>query len=103
MQITLKVFDIMECKRIFEAQGNHVFPNLQLCAGGEEDKDSCGGDSGGGLYAKVNNSLKKGRYNQVGFISWGPDWCGTAGKPGVYIKLRSYLPWILDSLCKFKK
>ena len=59
----------------------------QLCAGGEYYKDSCTGDSGGGLVRLANNA-----WVVEGLVSYGRG-CGLE-KPGVYTRVRSYLPWI---------
>ena len=48
-----------------------------MICGGERNKDTCGGDSGGPLIAHID-----GRFTLVGVTSWGPG-CGT-GIPGVY-------------------
>ena len=101
-KLLLRVFEINKCKDVYIRDGNPIYTNLQICAGGNAGKDSCGGDSGAGLVVKVNNFKKNGVFNLIGHVSWGPEKCGTAGKPGVYIKIRSYLGWILDSICKNK-
>lgn len=59
----------------------------QLCAGGEYFKDSCTGDSGGGLVRLANNA-----WVVEGLVSYGRG-CGLE-KPGVYTRVQSYLPWI---------
>ena len=97
-EINLPLFDITECKRIMTFGISNIFPSLQLCAGGKKDEDTCRNDSGGGLYTKVLRGLKRGRFNQVGILSWGSFQCGKEGHPGIYTKVRSYLPWILDSI-----
>jgi len=69
-----------------------------VCAGGEEGKDSCGGDSGGPLIIerkKANKPRKS--WTQIGLVSWGVE-CGTPGVPGVYTNVQHYLKWILDHL-----
>ena len=99
-KLVLRVYDVVKCRKIYSLDGNPVYPNLQICAGGIACRDSCGGDSGAGLVLKVNHLNKNGVFNLVGHVSWGPEKCGTAGKPGVYIKIRSYLDWILDNVRK---
>ncbi|KXJ84501.1 CLIP domain-containing serine protease B4 [Aedes albopictus] len=61
----------------------------ELCAGGEAGKDSCQGDSGGGLVA----AEKDGYWYQFGVVSWGYG-CGTDGVPGVYARVGSFIDWI---------
>lgn len=69
----------------------------QICAGGYQGKDSCGGDSGGPL-TTVNKFDELPRYIQYGIVSYGPRHCGTEGKPGIYTRVFKYMTWILDSI-----
>ena len=71
-----------------------------MCAGGEDGKDSCVGDSGSALMRekKSKNILSKGLHELIGVVSFGPRKCGTEGVPGVYTRVRSYLDWILDNV-----
>lgn len=70
-----------------------VFPDSQLCAGGEEGKDSCNGDSGSGLVLSMMTDSRL-MYKVVGLVSNGPLICGTLGVPGLYTKVSKFLPWI---------
>lgn len=59
-----------------------------LCAGYPEGgRDTCQGDSGGGLYVQA------GGWRQAGITSWG-DGCARPGKPGVYTSVASVREWI---------
>merc|ERR1712059_143836 len=65
----------------------------QICAGGEDGKDSCSGDSGGPLFMK---RVPSGEYRPsefstepnylLGIVSFGAKTCGR-GKPGVYTRV----------------
>ena len=66
-----------------------------MCAGGEIGKDSCGGDSGGGLFSKRDD----GRWEVVGIVSFGSERCGD-GTPGVYTRVSQYLQWIEQTMKK---
>jgi secreted trypsin-like serine protease len=64
-----------------------------LCAG-EEGKDSCQGDSGGGLF--VYDADDRGQtfsYRVAGVVSFGIG-CALAQYPGVYTKVTNYRDWV---------
>ncbi|CAL8070466.1 unnamed protein product [Orchesella dallaii] len=62
-----------------------------LCAGySEGGRDTCAGDSGGPLIAKMKNS---GRYEQIGITSWGYG-CAIRLNPGVFSRVTSFNYWI---------
>jgi len=63
-----------------------------LCAGGNKT-DSCKGDSGSPMLQYDSKS----RFTVAGIVSFGPSVCG-AGTPGVFTKVKSYLPWIKSVL-----
>lgn len=65
----------------------------ELCAGGEEGKDSCQGDSGGCLAAAEAD----GYWYQYGVVSWGYG-CGSKGVPGVYARVSSFTDWIKQNM-----
>ncbi|OQV13544.1 putative Prostasin [Hypsibius exemplaris] len=63
-------------------------PNLFVCAGGVEGKDSCQGDSGGPLVCLDKDNL----FYSAATVSFGDGCGGNVG--GQYTKTKSYLPWI---------
>merc|ERR1712127_93055 len=64
----------------------------QVCAGGELGKDSCSGDSGGGLYIQnTGNGRDSNPWCLIGIVSYGSKLCGN-GKPGMYTRVESFLP-----------
>lgn len=80
-----------------------LFENLvygQLCVGGEDGKDTCGGDSGGPLMNfHVNISTSEQNWYLIGVVSYGYD-CGVKGFPAIYTRTASYVPWIVSTISK---
>lgn len=68
----------------------------QMCAGGEKNKDSCKGDSGGPLMSLAN--ADKPYWYCTGIVSFGPSPCGALGFPGVYTRVSEYTDWIESNL-----
>ncbi|XP_076392709.1 uncharacterized protein LOC100882895 [Megachile rotundata] len=95
LQVQLPVVDINTCAKKYEKRVQVWYK--QMCAGGNEGKDSCNGDSGGPLQALAvyNGNVT---YVQYGIVSFGQQNCGTAGFPGVYTKVVYYMDWILDTI-----
>jgi len=69
-------------------------PSLHLCAGGEEGKDSCNGDSGGPLMARRS---KLSPWQLVGVVSGGTSRCGI-GAPGIFTRVTTFSQWIRDNM-----
>jgi len=94
----VSVTDSEKCKEVYAERGG-VLTDSQICAGGEEGKDSCVGDSGSGLMRSiVDRARSNDRWDLIGVVSFGPRLCGTKGVPGVYARVNSYLDWILDKV-----
>lgn len=80
------------CNTMYNKQNVQINDD-QICAGGEEGKDSCRGDSGGPLMAHATSN-KRAYVYLAGLVSYGPTPCGMLGWPGVYTKVASYIDWI---------
>lgn len=92
----VNVTDGQKCKEVYAKRGG-VLTDSQICAGGEKGKDSCVGDSGSGLMRSLHDPDRGvARSDLIGVVSFGPRLCGTEGVPGVYSRVESFIPWILD-------
>lgn len=98
LKVALPLADTAECAQTYEELRISLGPG-QFCAGGERDRDSCTGDSGGPIM-QMDRDLADGsaRWSVVGVVSFGPKRCGSLGWPGVYTKVHDFLPWILGKL-----
>jgi len=86
-KLAIPVLDPEECSVKF---GGFKPISTQVCAGGELGKDSCKGDSGGGLY------IQREQYRAwylIGIVSFGSKKCGS-GVPGIYTRVSEFIPWI---------
>lgn len=90
LRASMKMVPFGECKEFYS---DKLLPGM-MCAG-SGGSDSCSGDSGGPMVAKVN-----GKAILRGVVSWG-NRCGTGGFPGVYSDVVYFRSWIDDSLCQF--
>lgn len=91
LEVAVPVVAYPACKARYGAG----LPADTLCAG-EKDKDSCQGDSGGGLFVNINPSKSV----QLGVVSFG-DGCGKQDTPGVYTDVAANRGWILQTLSRF--
>lgn len=82
------------CRNIYRRLGHRIGPG-QLCAGGEDARDACPGDSGSPL---MYFDPRQRRWIVVGIVSLGTKDCGTSGVPGVYTDVHHYLDWIRRNL-----
>lgn len=97
LKLTLPLFDKEQCHRTYGNAGV-MLGHGQICAGGQKDKDSCKGDSGGPLMTMERSRDRSGRWTVVGVVSFGPLPCGMLGVPGVYTRVIDFVPWILDKM-----
>ncbi|CAG0886008.1 unnamed protein product [Cyprideis torosa] len=93
-QVQLTVVPTDDCAAIFK-RGNFgdVVDEHKLCAY-EEGKDTCGGDSGGGLFLpRPTTPGEPLKYYVIGIVAFGFR-CAEVGFPGVYTRVTDYLDWI---------
>ncbi|CAG9822463.1 unnamed protein product [Phaedon cochleariae] len=105
MKIDIPAADKSSCsERYFSLLGIDLAPT-QICAGGEPDRDSCNGDSGGPLMLPVTDrEAGAGRgssttWYAAGIVSFGIG-CGVEGWPGVYTNVVEFVPWIEEEMAK---
>merc|ERR1739848_775955 len=91
-QLDVPAISNRKCKTYLNL--NDINSRDQLCAGAEEGKDSCGGDSGGPLIKRAQIGSP---WFQTGVVSFGSSQCGT-GYPGIYTRVAAYLTWIEEKL-----
>jgi trypsin len=84
LQTVIKpMFSMADCQEAYGVA--NVNPDIQICSG-EEGRDACQGDSGGGLI--YNNQV-------IGIVSWG-NGCAFAGYPTVYTRVSEFHSWIMS-------
>lgn len=92
IKISVPVISTEKCNQTL----HNVLPN-QLCAGGD-GRDACQGNSGGPLVNSfVGTEQGRVQWYQEGIVSHGIR-CGLVGYPGIYTRISSYIPWILDTI-----
>ena len=93
-KVQLEVIPNVKC---FKETGYRVIENYMdetmLCAWGE-DRDACGGDSGGPLAFWDDDTQ---RWTLVGIISFGVG-CGRRDYPGIYSRVAFHLDWVRSHL-----
>ncbi|XP_066975651.1 uncharacterized protein [Macrobrachium rosenbergii] len=91
-EVEVPVLSHLQCQkalRLTRLGASFSLPEGNICAGGEEGRDTCEGDGGGPLVCPGHN----GHAQLVGLVSWGIG-CGKVGIPGVYVDVAHYLEWI---------
>ncbi|KAH8316308.1 hypothetical protein KR067_004694, partial [Drosophila pandora] len=96
--VELSLVDQDQC--VDQLRQTELGPDFQLdpsliCAGGEEDVDSCTGDGGSALFCKLRRDIN--RYVQVGIVNWGMK-CGQKDVPAVYTNVEMFRDWIHQQL-----
>lgn len=96
-EVDLKVIWMKECREDFKYRKDMITSRM-MCTYrlGSENQDACQGDSGGPL---VRFSEERGRYEQVGVVSWGIG-CASPEYPGIFVKLSHYLQWMMKKAGK---
>ncbi|KAF5298249.1 hypothetical protein FQR65_LT09760 [Abscondita terminalis] len=93
LKVKVPIVASNQCANTFRRAGVTV-SSKQLCAGGERNKDSCNGDSGGPLMRLEENNNQ---WFVEGIVSFGTR-CGTENWPGIYTRVADYLDWIKNNV-----
>ncbi|CAL8096934.1 unnamed protein product [Calicophoron daubneyi] len=90
-EVELPIVSVDSCRRHYA----EINEDVHICAG-SKGKDTCAGDSGGGLYCVLP---KSDRWFVVGVTSFGlARGCGL--NPGVYTSVGAHLDWISSTLAR---
>lgn len=90
--VPLPISNLENCTNEYQDIDFELLPT-HLCAGGENGKDSCSGDSGGPLMRLVHGS-----WYLLGVVSFGLKSCGTQSTPSVYSNVAEYMDWIRNKV-----
>jgi len=86
-----------ECSRSYSFLG--INKETQICAGGQNRKDTCKGDSGSPLMATMGWGVDEFVY-LAGITSYGFNQCGDW--PAAYTKTSSYINWIQWGMSRYE-
>jgi len=92
MQAKVEMVTQERCAQAYSSVSRVTIGKTKLCAG-EGTRDTCNGDSGGGLFSSKLGS----GFSVVGVTSFGVE-CARADFPGVYTRVDEYLPWIASNM-----
>lgn len=96
LRVALPGVSLETCRYIWRQKPNPI-SDQQICAGGDEGKDSCQGDSGGPLMLNHRDSEGNNFVYVAGVVSFGRG-CGYRNWPGVYTNVASYMNWIIENV-----
>ncbi|XP_018563884.1 serine protease 7-like isoform X1 [Anoplophora glabripennis] len=92
--VQISAFNKTKCVEKYSSS-NIKLKDTQICAGGEDQKDSCSGDSGGPLMISSDDQT----WYAAGIVSFGMG-CGMKGWPGVYTNIAKFLPWLKSEMAQ---
>ncbi|CAO1394294.1 unnamed protein product, partial [Diamesa hyperborea] len=94
MKVTLDLLPISSCQNYYEDEDAFEgtdFSNI-VCAGSQQGKDTCKGDSGSPLqYYRGDHQCM---YTITGITAHGSYFCGKSASGAIYTKVFKYLDWI---------
>ncbi|CAH2986915.1 unnamed protein product [Chilo suppressalis] len=85
--LLLPFVNLKDCQKVY-SKAKITLTDEQICAGGEKDKNTCLGDTGGTLMYRGLNS-----YVAVGIMSFGST-CYNDDIPSVYTNVYKYVDWM---------
>merc|ERR1711971_1288761 len=91
-QAPVQMVTQQQCANAYRQVSRVTIGATKLCAG-EGTRDTCNGDSGGGLFSRNLG----GGFAVVGVTSFGVE-CARDDFPGVYTRVDEYLPWIQQNM-----
>lgn len=97
LKLQVPLVDSSKCANKYKPFGIRL-GKRQICAGGERNKDSCSGDSGGPLMVQAISNRTGVTWYMTGVVSVGPTPCAANGIPGIYTKVYDYMDWILENI-----
>ncbi|KAF2905284.1 hypothetical protein ILUMI_00878 [Ignelater luminosus] len=92
LKVDIPIRSKSDCAPMYRKYGV-TLKSSQVCAGGIDSKDACGGDSGGPLII-LDKTETEHNYIEYGIVSLGPIACGVKNLPGVYTRVADYIDWI---------
>ena len=88
------------CKAKYEAD-KIIVGESQICAGVKQTEKSCIGDMGGpmmGIEEKIGQTKRVTVFGVFSMMHSSMNACENNDWPGVYTKVKDYVPWILHQL-----